>query len=138
MTRPNWHTKIVRAIREMHEIHRYKLLKPSVVFLRLPDGRVVRYHPDALLLRKTNGIHAVVIEAESGPPAKVIPGDVSLASFVEASFAEMYPKHQVGIGRSFRGERQAKDTYDVRSRTQSISGKKRLLLKGNEIGHCCV
>jgi len=134
MPRPKWHTKIVRAIREMHQVHGFKLLEPQVVYLRLQDGRRVTYKPDAILLRKRRGVHAVVIEAESNPAAKVIPGDVVLASLVKSRFAEMFPYEEVGIGRRFRGVRSFRDTYDARKPVQVIDGNDRLLLTGNMIG----
>jgi len=134
MTRPGWHTKIVRAVREMHQLHGFKILEPSVVYLRLEDGRRVTYKPDAILLRKRRGIHAVVVEAENNPPAKVIPGDVSLASLVKSRFAEMFPYEEVGIGRRFRGIRSFRDTYDARRPAQIIDGDDRLLLRGDMIG----
>ena len=134
MTRPSWHTKILRAVREMHELHGFKLLTPCTVYLTLKDGRRVTYMPDALLLRKRRGLHAIVIEAESNPPAKIVPGDVSLASFVKSRFAEMYPNKEVGIGRRFRGVRSFRDTYDARRPALRLDGNDRLFLRGNMIG----
>lgn len=119
----------------MHEIHGFKLLEPCVVYFRVDKDRVARYQPDAILLRKRgSGIHAVVIEAESNPPAKIVPGDISLAALVKDKAAEMYPYQEVGVGSRLYQDRHIKDTYDARKPGQTIRKEGRLFLRGDEIG----
>lgn len=110
-----WHNFVTDAIRDVHEDLGFKLLDPCQVWFRLRDDRGVLYRPDAILLRKRGqGTRVVVIEAETNPSAKLVPGDLFLASMVGQPFAEMYPWKDLELGRPVRKERVFTDTYDRR------------------------
>jgi hypothetical protein len=110
-----WHNFVTDAVREVHEDHGFKFLDPCQVWFRLNDDRGVLYRPDAILIRKRGpGTRAVVVEAETNPTAKLVPGDLFMASMVRQPFAEMYPWKDLELGRAVRKERSFTDTYDRR------------------------
>jgi hypothetical protein len=130
-----WHNFVTDAIWKVHLTHGFRYLDPCQVYFRLRDERCVLYKPDAILLRRRGrGYRAVVVEAETNPTAKLIPGDAHLASLVRRPFAELYPLKETGLGRSMRNERVFKDTYDRRMLRQVIYPDERNLITGDEIG----
>lgn len=131
-----WHQFVTDAIEAVHEGYGFTFLRPCRVWFRLRDGRGVLYQPDAILLRKRgSGLKAVVIEAETNPTAKLVPGDVFLASMVGNSFAEMFPRKGLGFGRSVRKERKFTDPYDRRFNRidRAMDPETHNLLTGDEV-----
>jgi len=130
-----WHNFVTDAIWEVHSDLGFKFLNPCQVYFRLRNERCVLYKPDALLVRRGgSGYRVVVIEAEMNPTAKLIPGDVFLASQITSPFAELYPLKETGLGRSMRSDRFFKDTYDRRMLRQVLDSELRNIITGGEIG----
>jgi hypothetical protein len=129
-----WHKAVERGIPPAAAAAGFRLVEPTEVYFRCPDDRYVLYRPDALLVRKRRGYHVVVVEAETNPTAKVIPGDVALASQVWGPDSEIYPYEDSGLGRQMRFDREFRYTYDLRSTELTFDSNGRRLLRGNEIG----
>jgi hypothetical protein len=134
MDNHRWHRRVVDAISKTAENHGFKSLDPCVVLLEVSKQRRLEYRPDAFLLRRNPGVHAVVFEVESEPTLKVIPGDITLASWVKSSRAVMYPYADTEIGSRFRGPRKYRDTYNAKTVAREFSGEDYRILRGSEIG----
>ncbi len=134
MDNHRWHTTVVRAIKDTAPNHDFERLDPCVVFMEVPSQRRLEYHPDALLLRGSHGVHAVVFEVETEPTRKVIPGEITLASWVGSRRAVMFPYADTDIGHRFRGSRKYRDTYEANKLAREFTGDEYRILRGSEIG----
>lgn len=77
----------------------------------------------------------MIVEAETNPTAKLVPGDLLLAALVRRRFAEMYPRKETGLGRPMRSEPPPFKWYDDRRAVrQFIYPDERNVITGDEIG----
>lgn len=129
-----WHQRIEAGIDAGAATHGFKKIEPAEVYFRLSDDRYVLYRPDGLLVRQRRGYHVLIIEAETNPTAKVVPGDVGLASLAWSPSCEIYPYDDIEIGRRLRHDRTFRHTYDLRSTELTFEAAGRRFLSGNDIG----
>jgi hypothetical protein len=133
LPRPSWHSRVISAFREVGTEHGFKLVTPSVVYFELSQDRVLRYLPDVLLLRKRKGIRMILCEVETGPPAKIVAGDIALAAMVTKSNAKLYPYDDFGLGTELRRKIVYRKTYDARTPGLEIPAGS-LRISGSRIG----
>ncbi len=114
----------------------YYLMRPSRVYFRASDDRVVYYNPDAIWFKaKRGGIQVVIWEVEHHTNVKSLVGEYALASLIPTRFAEFYPWTGFEIGSKLRKPVGFQDTYDKRIAKIVFDPGERLRFYGDEITH---